>query len=239
MNSDLANDDAERSGFPSTSGLVAASTSRSVPEPPLLESGGVSVSGPAQRPRRAAFRRPIYRRRRSRAVAAACVAVLLVLLVAPLLRGWRGFAAAQPPSRRGSVELAGRPDRADALLQRRPADPHRPLRPGAWPWRGASAMTSPRCWRGDQPYVADADLAFCHVETPMTPDPPTSYPIFNTPPELAEGHREDRVGRLQHRLQPHPRPGRGGGGPDPEGAGRRGRRAHRFGDLAARRATGR
>jgi Bacterial capsule synthesis protein PGA_cap len=37
------------------------------------------------------------------------------------------------------------------------------------------------------PYVEDADLAFCHVETPMTPDPPTSYPIFNTPPELAEG----------------------------------------------------
>lgn len=38
-----------------------------------------------------------------------------------------------------------------------------------------------------RPYVADADLAFCHVETPMTPDPPTGYPIFNTPPELAQG----------------------------------------------------
>jgi hypothetical protein len=36
-------------------------------------------------------------------------------------------------------------------------------------------------------YVADADLAFCHVETPMTPEPPASYPIFNTPPDLAEG----------------------------------------------------
>jgi poly-gamma-glutamate capsule biosynthesis protein CapA/YwtB (metallophosphatase superfamily) len=38
-----------------------------------------------------------------------------------------------------------------------------------------------------KPYVATADLGICHVETPMTPAPPTSYPIFNTPPELAEG----------------------------------------------------
>ena len=38
-----------------------------------------------------------------------------------------------------------------------------------------------------RPYVASADLGICHVETPMTPAPPTSYPIFNTPPALADG----------------------------------------------------
>ncbi len=38
-----------------------------------------------------------------------------------------------------------------------------------------------------KPYVAEADLGICHVETPMTPEPPTSYPIFNAPPELAKG----------------------------------------------------
>ena len=38
-----------------------------------------------------------------------------------------------------------------------------------------------------RPYVAGADLALCHVETPMSPAPPASYPIFNTPPELARG----------------------------------------------------
>ena len=38
-----------------------------------------------------------------------------------------------------------------------------------------------------KPYVADASLGICHVETPMTPAPPTSYPIFNTPPALAKG----------------------------------------------------
>jgi hypothetical protein len=36
-----------------------------------------------------------------------------------------------------------------------------------------------------KPYIRSADLALCHVETPMTPAPPTSYPVFNTPPELA------------------------------------------------------
>jgi len=36
-----------------------------------------------------------------------------------------------------------------------------------------------------KPYIQGADLALCHVETPMTPAPPTSYPVFNTPPELA------------------------------------------------------
>jgi poly-gamma-glutamate synthesis protein (capsule biosynthesis protein) len=40
-----------------------------------------------------------------------------------------------------------------------------------------------------RPYVADASLGICHVETPMTPAPPTSYPIFNTPPALAQGIR--------------------------------------------------
>jgi poly-gamma-glutamate synthesis protein (capsule biosynthesis protein) len=34
-------------------------------------------------------------------------------------------------------------------------------------------------------YIRRADVALCHVETPMTPAPPASYPVFNTPPELA------------------------------------------------------
>ena len=35
-------------------------------------------------------------------------------------------------------------------------------------------------------YVSKPDLAFCHVEVPMTDAPPTGYPIFNAPPELAQ-----------------------------------------------------
>ncbi len=36
-----------------------------------------------------------------------------------------------------------------------------------------------------KPIIERAELPLCHVETPMTPSPPTGYPTFNTPPELA------------------------------------------------------
>jgi poly-gamma-glutamate capsule biosynthesis protein CapA/YwtB (metallophosphatase superfamily) len=35
------------------------------------------------------------------------------------------------------------------------------------------------------PFIKRADLAICHVETPMTPRPPQGYPVFNTPTQLA------------------------------------------------------
>ena len=35
------------------------------------------------------------------------------------------------------------------------------------------------------PYIKGADLAICHIETPMTPRPPVGYPVFNTPTQLA------------------------------------------------------
>lgn len=41
-----------------------------------------------------------------------------------------------------------------------------------------------------KPYVASADLAICHVETPMTSAPPTGYPVFNTPPALARAIKQ-------------------------------------------------
>ncbi|MDO8212736.1 CapA family protein [Conexibacter sp. CPCC 206217] len=40
-----------------------------------------------------------------------------------------------------------------------------------------------------KPYVQRADLAICHVETPMTSAPPSGYPVFNTPPALARAIR--------------------------------------------------
>jgi poly-gamma-glutamate synthesis protein (capsule biosynthesis protein) len=35
------------------------------------------------------------------------------------------------------------------------------------------------------PYIKRADLAICHIETPMTPRAPMGYPVFNTPAALA------------------------------------------------------
>lgn len=36
-----------------------------------------------------------------------------------------------------------------------------------------------------EPYIERVDLGLCHMETPMGPGPPTTYPIFNTPTGLA------------------------------------------------------
>jgi Bacterial capsule synthesis protein PGA_cap len=41
-----------------------------------------------------------------------------------------------------------------------------------------------------RPYIRRADLALCHVETPMTPARPAGYPAFNTPPALATAIRQ-------------------------------------------------
>jgi poly-gamma-glutamate capsule biosynthesis protein CapA/YwtB (metallophosphatase superfamily) len=43
--------------------------------------------------------------------------------------------------------------------------------------------------RALRPLVRRADLAFCHVETPLQPGPPAGYPIFRTPPALVRAIR--------------------------------------------------
>ena len=40
--------------------------------------------------------------------------------------------------------------------------------------------------------IASADLALCHMETPLVPGPVQGYPSFRTPPDLARSIR--RVG---------------------------------------------
>jgi hypothetical protein len=39
-------------------------------------------------------------------------------------------------------------------------------------------------------WIGSADLALCHVETPLVPGPPKGYPVFRTPPDLARAIRE-------------------------------------------------
>jgi poly-gamma-glutamate capsule biosynthesis protein CapA/YwtB (metallophosphatase superfamily) len=38
-------------------------------------------------------------------------------------------------------------------------------------------------------WVRRNSLAFCHIETPLTPAPPAGYPLFNSPPALARAVR--------------------------------------------------
>ena len=40
------------------------------------------------------------------------------------------------------------------------------------------------------PFIKSADLAICHMETPMSPRAPAGYPVFNTPTQLAGAIRK-------------------------------------------------
>lgn len=138
----------------------------------------------AARPRR----RPtpaVYRRRRL----AALLALGGILLAFGLgVRSCGGGAEAPPPTpeQARQAQLAAGPVElelsfsGDLLM-------HTPVFARALELGGGERYEFAPLFEEIRPYVEEADLAFCHVETPMTPDPPTSYPIFNTPPELAEG----------------------------------------------------
>ena len=63
---------------------------------------------------------------------------------------------------------------------------HSPVYGRAQALAGGGGYDFAPMFRQVRPYVRGADLAFCHVEAPMTPAPPASFPIFNTPPELAD-----------------------------------------------------
>ena len=89
----------------------------------------------------------------------------------------------EPPGRRH--QGAGRASRQiHRRGQRRPADPLPGLGSGA-PARRRTHYAFALRSRRSSPYIMGADLPLCHVETPMTPAPPTGFPVFNTPPALA------------------------------------------------------
>lgn len=54
---------------------------------------------------------------------------------------------------------------------------------------GAAGYDFAPIFRRVRPLIAGADLAVCHMETPLLPGPPTGYPVFSTPPALARAVR--------------------------------------------------
>lgn len=129
--------------------------------------------------------RAIFWRRR---LAALAVVAGLVLLVVLALEGGGQELANLPttPEQARKEALAANPVHltveasGDLLI-------HSPVWLAAQALAGGSGYDFAPLFREIKPHVAGADLALCHVETPMTPAPPASYPIFNTPPALAEG----------------------------------------------------
>jgi poly-gamma-glutamate synthesis protein (capsule biosynthesis protein) len=67
---------------------------------------------------------------------------------------------------------------------------HQPLLDRAHANAGGSGYDFTPFFKKIAPYVEDVDYGLCHVETPMGPGPITTYPIFNTPTDLANSiHR--------------------------------------------------
>jgi poly-gamma-glutamate capsule biosynthesis protein CapA/YwtB (metallophosphatase superfamily) len=62
---------------------------------------------------------------------------------------------------------------------------HQPLLDRAHANAGGSGYEFAPFFHRIEPYVAAVDLGLCHLETPMGPGPPSTYPIFNTPTDLA------------------------------------------------------
>ncbi|HKH17240.1 MAG TPA: CapA family protein [Solirubrobacteraceae bacterium] len=99
-----------------------------------------------------------------------------------------------------TVSPARMPDAAAAPSQRRAVRltiavsgdllPHLPIVARARALaRGGERYDFAPLFRELRPLVRGADLALCHVETPLVPGPPAGYPLFRTPPALARAIR--------------------------------------------------
>jgi len=125
-----------------------------------------------------------YQRRRLAALAAALAVVIVV-----------GLALFD-----GDGDLSDAPQSADEVISRQHAEHpvrftlsvsgdlliHSPVYEHALSLGGGNRYDFAPLFEQVRPYVKGADLAVCHVETPMGPGPPSGFPIFNTPPDLAK-----------------------------------------------------
>ena len=139
-------------------------------------------SRPRTRPHRATA--AVYRRRRLAAVAGLAV---LILLFALAVRANDGAPPGLTPRQAELLERASEPVRftvsasGDILI-------HTALWEQALANGGGDYDFAPMFGELRE-FVAEADLGLCHLETPLGPPPPASYPVFSTPTELAAGIR--------------------------------------------------
>ncbi len=130
-----------------------------------------------RRPRRATARRvspATYRRRRLVAILG-LVAVVAVLAWAFSGGDGEGGGGAETEPVHLTIAATG-----DLLI-------HSPVFERALALGGGSSYDFEPMFDEIEPWIRQADLALCHVETPMSDSiPPAGYPLFNTPPEMAD-----------------------------------------------------
>lgn len=63
---------------------------------------------------------------------------------------------------------------------------HGPVYERAQSYDGGNGYDFSPMFEQIKPYIEDADLAICHVETPMGDGPAAGYPVFNTPADLTD-----------------------------------------------------
>jgi poly-gamma-glutamate capsule biosynthesis protein CapA/YwtB (metallophosphatase superfamily) len=113
--------------------------------------------------------------------AAACAAVACV---APARAHAPVDASGQAPQAQPVVAEAGPAVRDIRIVATGDLLVHQPV------WARALANGNGRyrfqpMFRAIRPRIRGADLAICHMETPLGPGAPSGYPVFNTPPALA------------------------------------------------------
>ena len=123
-----------------------------------------------------------FRRRRLVALALAVAAVVLV---------GRAIAddANHPPAFSGAAQEIAAPEAPEPVRFTVAATGdlliHSPVFARALENGGGERYAFAPMFKQVKPYIEDADLAICHVETPMTDAPPLGFPVYNTPPDLA------------------------------------------------------
>jgi hypothetical protein len=98
---------------------------------------------------------------------------------------WTGDRTASAPSRTDGREAQATPPTRFTVAVSGDLLIHSPIFKRALSLGGGRRYVFAPMLRQVKPVIEGADLAICHVETPMTPAAPQGYPVFNTPPSLA------------------------------------------------------
>jgi poly-gamma-glutamate capsule biosynthesis protein CapA/YwtB (metallophosphatase superfamily) len=138
----------------------------------------------ARSERRAFARRRLRNQRLAVSLGALAVAAALVTALAGISSPLAGHAAVSPGNG-NQADHSPAPEQTFDIVASGDLLIHAPV------WQRARALGHGRydfrpLLARVRPIVRRAALALCHVETPMGAGPPTGFPIFNSPPELAQ-----------------------------------------------------